>query len=289
MHRQPAKTPTKVSTALPDTPISVVIPCFQEEDSVGQLLEKLSALQTRLPQYEFRFIIVDDGSQDSSVEVIQDLIADLPQFTLVQHEQNRGITAAIMTGLAFADTEICCSMDFDCSYEPEQFEHLIPRIVGADLVTASPYHPEGRVLNVPAWRLAISRCASFAYGLVMRQKLHTYTSCFRVYRRRSVVDLDIRNDGFVGVAELLWRLDQSGGKIVEFPATLNIRQFGQSKMRVIEVTLEHLGFLAGAMFHRLSGGSTPPTRPSQLETATPPSPSPEDEVSTEDSRDVLSP
>ena len=51
-----------------------------------------------------------------------------------------------------------------------------------DLVTASPYHPEGRVLNLTAWRLILSEGLSIIYRLFHQHRLYTY-SCFRVYRR----------------------------------------------------------------------------------------------------------
>ena len=66
---------------------------------------------------------------------------------------------------------------------------MLPLMTGSvDLVTASPYHKDGGVRNVPGWRLFLSRGASFLYRRVLRSKLDTYTSCFRVYRRSSVVE-----------------------------------------------------------------------------------------------------
>jgi dolichol-phosphate mannosyltransferase len=112
-----------------------------------------------------------------------------------------------------------------------------------DLVTASPYHPEGEVRNVPSWRLSLSKTASFLYRQVLRQRLYTYTSCFRVYRRSIVAEIKPREGGFLGVAEMLGRLDLGGSKIVEYPATLEVRLFGRSKMKVSRTIAGHLGLL----------------------------------------------
>jgi dolichol-phosphate mannosyltransferase len=120
-----------------------------------------------------------------------------------------------------------------------------------DLVVASPYHPAGGVVGVPRWRLAISRLASRLYRLVMHNSLHTYTSCVRLYRRSSVADLTLESNGFVGIVELVWQLDRRGGKIVEAPAVLRVRQTGQSKMRVARATLAHLRLLTQAAWQRL--------------------------------------
>jgi dolichol-phosphate mannosyltransferase len=109
-----------------------------------------------------------------------------------------------------------------------------------DLVTASPYHPKGNVMNVPAWRLFLSKGASRLYGKVLHHKLSTYTSCFRVYRRSSVVDLELRELGFLGVAETLSVMDLKGYRIREFPTTLHVRILGRSKMKVVRNILGHL-------------------------------------------------
>lgn len=234
------------------TKVTVVVPCLNEEDSADSLLKALEHLEKSLPTYAFQFIIVDDGSTDRSVEDLRFLFRKKSNFQLIEHGVNRGIAAALRTGILAANTEIVCSMDFDCTYNPVQFANLLPAMVrGVDLVTASPYHPKGKVLNVPAWRLAISKCASTVYRLAMRPNLHTYTSCFRVYRKSSVASIKLINSGFVGVAELLWRLDGNGGKIVEIPAVLDVRQFGQSKMRVVQVTTAHLRLLTRICVNRL--------------------------------------
>ena len=71
-----------------------------------------------------------------------------------------------------------------------------------DVVTASPYHPElGAVRNVPRWRLTLSKGATWLYRRILRQKLSTYTSCFRVYRRSSVAGITLTYGRYLGVAE----------------------------------------------------------------------------------------
>jgi hypothetical protein len=132
---------------------------------------------------------------------------------------------------------------------------------GVDLVTASPYHPRGAVRNVPRWRLWLSRGASRLYRLVTRQKLSTYTSCFRVYRRAAMLDLDLREPGFLGVVELLGELDRRGRTIVEHPATLEVRLLGHSSMKITRNVLGHLGLLARLARRRLEPIAVSPAPP----------------------------
>lgn len=233
--------------------VTLVIPCFNEEESATGLRFALAELENELGlEYDLRFLIVDDGSSDNTVWNLRSEFADWDNVTIVEHDVNRGVAAAIATGISHAETELVASMDSDCSYDPNQLAKLLPMLKDdVDLVTASPYHPDGAVASVPNWRIALSRFASRLYALVLHSQLYCYTSCFRAYRRSSVLGLDIRNKGFVGVAEALWRLDQRGGQIVECPVVLDVRQFGQSKMRIVRTTLGHLKLLSQAALDRV--------------------------------------
>jgi len=169
------------ATLAPPIRATVIIPAYNEVDSAAKLCESLAELEVSLPEYDLQFVIVDDGSSDKTVEILRDLLRHRDNAIVIEHDVNRGIAAAIMTGVRHASTEIVCSMDFDCSYDPVQMGNLLPLMAdNVDLITASPYHPDGDVLNVPEWRLVISRCASIAYRLVTGLNLYTYTSCFRV-------------------------------------------------------------------------------------------------------------
>ncbi len=240
--------------------MAIVIPCYNETESLPHLAAALARLRSALAgQYQIELLLVDDGSTDDTVTRMQESFDGEPDVTIVRHETNRGIAAAISTGLAHAQAEIVASLDADCTYDPIQLVSMLRLMQDdVDLVVASPYHPQGGVKGVPAWRLGLSRTASRMYRCVLRNKLHTYTSCVRVYRRRSVVDVKLRNDGFVGVVELLWQLDRRGGKVVECPAMLTLRTFGCSKMRVARTMLGHFRLLVRASGASLVGWSSAP-------------------------------
>jgi glycosyltransferase involved in cell wall biosynthesis len=235
------------------TPVSVVVPCFNEEALLPSLAATLQSVQASLAdEYDLHFVIVDDGSTDRTAELTASFFGPWPNCTLIRHRQNRGIAAAILTGIRAANTEIVCSVDADCTYDPHELAHMIPLLAGdVDLVTASPYHPQGHVANVPGWRLALSKVSSLLYRCVLRQKLFTYTSCFRVYRRSAVANTELTENGFQGVAEILARLDLQGSRIVEYPATLSVRQLGRSKMRIARAIGGHLRLLFRLLSSRL--------------------------------------
>lgn len=228
------------------TPISVVVPCYDEERALGYLARALDELDEQLgDKYELRFVLVDDCSKDGTWAAMQRRFGSLSNFRLVHHETNQGVAAAILTGIRAADTEIVCSMDADCTYDPRQLAELIAMLKDdVVMVTASPYHREGHVVGVPSWRLALSRNLSRLYGMVLNHRFATYTACFRAYKRSAVVDIELSNGGFLGVAELLIKLDLRGYKLAECPATLETRLLGISKMKTMRTIRGHLGLIA---------------------------------------------
>lgn len=251
-------------------PVTVVVPCFNEEAALPFLRERLCSLRECLAgRYDLALILVDDASTDHTWSTMQQRFGKDPNCRCLRHSANRGVAAAILTGIRGAETEIVSSLDCDCSYDPAQLATMLPKLVpGVDLVTGSPYHPEGAVVDVPGWRLTLSRAASFLYRRILRHRLYTYTSCFRVYRRSAILGLDLKEDGFLGIAELLAKLDLQKSAIVEHPARLEVRRLGTSKMKTARVAFGHLRLLAeiaaARLGQRLRQQTAPVSRTSEI-------------------------
>jgi dolichol-phosphate mannosyltransferase len=91
--------------------------------------------------------------------------------------------------------------------------------------------------------LVLSKTLSRMYSGVLSERIHTFTSCCRVYRKSAVAHLELSHGGFLGVAEMLIEIHRRGGRIVEFPATLESRLLGESKMKIVRTIGGHLGLL----------------------------------------------
>ena len=223
------------------TRVSVVVPLFNEAESIQPLYRRLIDLrQDSAESYGFEFILVDDGSTDETWDGLEEVFSDVSECQLIRLQENRGVAGAILAGIRAAPCEIVCSFDADLTYDPGILVDMIPLIEEADLVTASPYHPRGTVVNVPRWRLFLSRNLSRIYNYRQPQSLFTYTSCCRVYRKSVVEKIELSRTGFIGVAELVLRLQRQGCRIVEFPATLGTRALGVSKMNTMKTILGHV-------------------------------------------------
>jgi polysaccharide deacetylase family protein (PEP-CTERM system associated) len=249
-------------------PVTLVVPLYNEEANIPYMRGTLLDLRRRLGRnYRIHFNLVDDGSSDATWDRLRERFADFPDCRILRHPKNAGVAAAILTGLRNAPTETVASIDCDCSYDPNDLEAMLPMIEQADLVTASPYHPDGRVFNIPPWRLFLSRTLSRLYSALLGKSIHTYTSCFRVYRKSAIEGLKVEHGGFLGVAEILIRLRLAGGRIVEYPNTLESRLFGESKMKIARTIWSHVGLLRELLGSKMRGRDTQPTAEPERATA----------------------
>ena len=221
---------------------TLIVPLYNEEKIISGLSGRLREAERALAaDYSVSILLVDDHSRDETFPLAQRMAESLENARTVRHDVNQGVAGAIATGLREARTEIAASMDADGTYDVTELAAMLPMLGrSVDLVTASPYHPEGGVDGVSPFRLLLSRCASVMYRRIFRQKLHTYTSCFRVYRRSAFKDLKLRFTGFAGIAEMAAWIDQRGGAIVEHPARLGVRRAGRSHLRLVPAIAQHL-------------------------------------------------
>jgi len=228
------------------TLLSIVIPMCNEEESIDLLREKLALLQERISaSYAVEYCLVDDGSTDATAILMASAVPSGATSQTARHVTNLGLGAAIRSGFQVASGEIVCTIDADCSYAPENLCTLIEMIASGqcDVAVASPYHPDGAVVGVRAWRLFLSKQCSRLYRSTSPLKLYTYTSIFRAYRRIVAKQVPFKSDHFVSAVEVLLNAQRQGYRVNEAPMVLYVRQRGYSKMRILRTILSHLSIL----------------------------------------------
>jgi dolichol-phosphate mannosyltransferase len=234
--------------------LSVVMPCFNEADSVKQMHKQLDALRPILDQRgTWELLFIDDGSTDDTYELLRTTFADWTNVQILRHDRNRGLAAGLRTGFGHARGDIIVVTDSDGTYPFTTIPELLDRMTSdVDIVTSSAYHPEGGVDGVPAYRLLFSQSASLIYRVLVDWHIHTYTAMYRAYRRQVIEQLPITTEGYLVMAELLVNALLSGYRVAEYPTVLRVRQYGQSKAKVWHITRQHLRFQAGVLWRRLT-------------------------------------
>jgi dolichol-phosphate mannosyltransferase len=237
--------------------LSIVIPCYNEAGNVPKLLAEFLPVAVELCKTcSVEIVFVDDGSTDGTGQALLDTFGNNDHgqlsFQFERHATNRGVGAALRTGFAAAQGEVIVTTDSDGTYRfseiPGLLSYLGPDI---DMVTASPYHPDGGVVGVPAYRLVLSRGSSTIYRLLVNWHMYTYTALFRAYRRRVIENVPFHSDGFLAGTELLVNGMLMGYKAAEYPAVLHVRVWGTSKAKIARTILAHLRFQARLLLRRM--------------------------------------
>jgi dolichol-phosphate mannosyltransferase len=242
--------------------ISIVIPCHNEEAGIAGLAEKLGpVLHTLSKNASLEVVFVDDGSTDATWAGLTALANhQLPdaRVELQRHETNRGLGAALRTGFAACHSSIIITTDSDSTYRFSEIPALLACMTpDIAVVTASPYHPRGRVAGVPAHRLILSRGSSLIYRTLVGRHVYTYTSLFRAYRVEVIRTVSFESNGFLAVAELLVNAMLLGYSVAEYPTVLHSRVTGTSKAKLVRTIVAHLRFQLGVLLRRLGVGPRP--------------------------------
>ena len=221
---------------------TVIVPCFNEEAGLPMLVGRLERLQDAGGGWEILF--VDDGSNDRTLAVLLAAVRDHSYCRLLRHPMNCGLGAALRTGFAYARAPIVCTIDSDCTYPPERLPELIGLIEqGADIATASAWHPASAQSEGSRIRIGLSRAVSSLYKGLIGQDVHTFTCLFRAYRRDVVGRIRFRLDGFAAVAEIMLRGMIAGCRVGEVPMKLERRRFGESKLKIGDAVVAHAALL----------------------------------------------
>jgi dolichol-phosphate mannosyltransferase len=246
--------------------LSIIAPCYNEVDNVSKLHDELLPVVEEMVIYgctnpseeihSAEIIFVDDGSRDGTFSKLKECFGSVNKsgvmFKILKHETNLGLGAAIRTGFSNADGDILVTVDSDGTYKfseiPNLLSFLTPEI---DIVTASPYHPEGGVIGVPAYRLFLSRGSSFIYRILVDWHVYTYTCLFRAYRPKVIKDIRFGSDDFLAGTEILVKALLKGYRVAEFPAVLHKRMYGVSKAKIAQTIFSHLTFQGWVLLYRM--------------------------------------
>lgn len=236
--------------------LSIVIPCYNEVANISKLRAEFHPVAAELAKTRsVEVVFVDDGSTDGTYRALVETFGNGTGSEVVvkveQHQANRGLGAALRTGFSAAQGEVVLTTDSDGTYKFSEIPGVLSRLTsGVDIVTASPYHPEGTVAGVPAYRLLFSRGCSAIYRLLADWHVYTYTCLFRAYRREVIENVTFASDGFLAGTELMVKAMLAGYQVAEYPAILYRREYGESKAKLVQTVLAHVKFQAGVLGHR---------------------------------------
>jgi dolichol-phosphate mannosyltransferase len=240
------------------TTVTVVLPAYNEGLEMAHSLTVLAEyLALHRGGYEFRYLIVDDGSTDETFEVATRFARWRPNVRVLRHDRNRGVGAALRTAFADLRTDFALVLDVDLSYTPALGMQLIEVLdrEGADIALASPYLRGGSVVNVPFVRRLLSREANRILSLATGGRCVTLTCMVRAYRVDALRQIEFSDDGKAAIAEIALTAIRKQMRLIEVPATLQwspARRRDCRRIDVAGVLAQIWGTLRLAFRHRPS-------------------------------------
>ena len=202
--------------------LSVVVPLYNEEESLPHLVEQL--LTALRPSGErFELVLVNDGSNDRTAEVLERLSRDIPELVGVLLRKNYGQTAAMAAGFDVARGEVIVSLDGDLQNDPADIPMLLSKLrEGYDLVSGWRHQRQDAALQ----RKLPSKIANRLIGRVTGVRLHDYGCSLKAYSRDVLSDMRLYGELHRFLPALAFI---EGARITEVKVNHRARQFGTSK------------------------------------------------------------
>jgi glycosyltransferase involved in cell wall biosynthesis len=211
------------ATPLPDPLLSVVMPVYNEEGTIEEIVSRVLSLPLRV-----ELIVVDDGSTDGTRDRLTGLAQD-QRFKLVLQEANKGKGAAVRRGFAEAKGEIFIIQDADLEYSPEEYPDLIDLIVRgkADAVYGSRFLGRHRAFLFTHY--LGNRFLTFVTNVLYNTILTDMETCFKAIRADKVRQMKLTSDRFGIEPEITAKLFKMGCRVYEVPITYEGRGYEEGK------------------------------------------------------------
>ena len=202
--------------------LSVVVPLYNEEESLPHLVEQLLAA-LRPSGERFELVLVNDGSSDRTAEVLERLSRDIPELVGVVLRKNYGQTAAMAAGFDVAQGKVIVSLDGDLQNDPADIPMLLAKLrEGYDLVSGWRHQRQDAALQ----RKLPSKIANRLIGRVTGVRLHDYGCSLKAYSRDVLSDMRLYGELHRFLPALAFI---EGARITEVKVNHRARQFGSSK------------------------------------------------------------
>jgi len=205
--------------------LSVVIPVFNEELTIGNVIERLTAVMQKIG-FKYEIIVVDDCSKDRSLEISKSQSAKV--FSLKKH---MGKGYALRAGFAKAKGAIVTTIDSDGSHRPEELPLLLTPILQnkADLVIGSRYLSQKPVATKKLNAVGV-RLFNFLIKILTRAKVSDSQSGYRVMKSAVLRNMRLKSSEYEIESEMLVKTALHGFRVIEVPISFEQRTYGTSRL-----------------------------------------------------------
>jgi glycosyltransferase involved in cell wall biosynthesis len=206
--------------------LSVVIPCFNEVGTIGQVVEAVKAS----PVKNCEIIIVDDCSTDGTRELLKSNI-ESQVAQVIYHNRNRGKGAALRTGFSAATGDIVIVQDADLEYDPQEYPLMIEPIVNnkADVVFGSRFQGGRPHRVVYYWHMVGNKFLTTLSNMLTNINLTDMETCYKAFRREIIQSIKIQENKFGFEPEITAKVAKLNCRIYEVGISYYGRTYKEGK------------------------------------------------------------
>ena len=206
--------------------LSIVIPCFNEKDTIETIVDAVIAS----PVAEKEIIIVDDCSIDGTLEVLKNTIQSKVS-KILYHSQNQGKGAALRTGIAEATGDYVIIQDADLEYDPRDYPKLLQPLLEdkADVVFGSRFAGGDAHRVVYFWHMVGNRCLTVLSNMLTNINLTDMETCYKVFKRGIIQSIEIEENRFGFEPEITAKVARKNCRIYEVGISYYGRTYAEGK------------------------------------------------------------
>ena len=240
--------------------LGVFFPAYNDGGTIASMVvAAMTTARELTPDYEV--IVVDDGSTDSTHDVLEELARLYPELRVVHHMQNKGYGAALRTGFALATKDLIFYTDGDAQYDPREmtllWQHLAPDVDfvnGYKISRSDPLH-----------RIIIGRVYHHFVKTLFGLRLRDVDCDFRLMRRRIFERITLEKSSGVICLELMKKVQDAGFRVVEVPVHHYHRAYGRSQFfhvrRIVRTTSDVFKLWHALVWRRERPTASEPSAP----------------------------
>jgi glycosyltransferase involved in cell wall biosynthesis len=204
--------------------VSVIIPVYNEKSTIHEIVKRVQDIGL-----VYEIIIVDDGSQDGTRDILDEL-KNQDMIQVILHHKNMGKGAAVHTGIKAATGDVIIIQDADLEYNPQEYPNLLKPIEDgiADVVYGSRFLGAGR-RPILFWNMIANKILTFFTNILYNNILTDMETGYKVFKKSVVVDIPLHSKRFDFEPEFTAKLLKRKVRLYEIPISFNPRDYSEGK------------------------------------------------------------
>lgn len=206
--------------------VSILIPVYNEEETLPIVLSKICELD-----FVLQVILIDDCSSDGTRQIAEQFSKDFEHIETINHNVNRGKTAAIKTGLEQVTGDIVIIQDADLEYDPGEIQYVCEPIWHnrADVVYGSRFLTRRASRVLYYYHYLANKALTFLSNLFTNKNMTDIETCYKAFRKPLITQMPIKSSGFGFEVEVTAKISKTNARVYEVPISYYGRTYEEGK------------------------------------------------------------